>query len=52
MGSFLSSRRDGFVEDSRTSMPGSSRPTARLLFAMDLGWLPNVLLTTIGICSI
>ena len=52
MGSFLSAKRDGFVEDSRTSMPGSNRPTARLLLAMDLSWLPNVLLTTTGICSI
>ena len=31
-------------------MPGSSRPTVLLLLAMDLGWLPSVLLTTIGIC--
>ena len=52
MVSFLSSRRDGFVGVSRTSMPGSSRPTVLLLLAMDLGWLPSVLLTTIGICFI
>ena len=31
---------------------GSSRPTVLLLLAMDLGWLPSVLLTTIGICFI
>ena len=41
-----------FVGVSRTSMPGSSRPTVLLLLAMDLGWLPSVLLTTIGICFI
>ena len=29
------------------AMPGSSRPTVLLLLAMDLGWLPSVLLTTI-----
>ena len=31
---FRSSRRDGSVVDSRTSMPGSSRPTVLLLLAM------------------
>ena len=33
-GYFSSSRRDGYVSDSRTSMPGSSRPTVLLLLAM------------------
>ena len=32
---FPSSRRDGFAGDSRTSMPGSSRPTVLLLLARE-----------------
>ena len=31
---FRSSKRDGYVADSRTSMPGSSRPTVLLLLAI------------------
>ena len=51
-GTFGNSRRDGCVVGSRTSMPGSSRPTVLLLLAMVFVRLPSVRPTISGICFI